>query len=33
MSFSMGIDVAKLERGVYDADFSRPYTCSATSLF
>ncbi len=29
----MGIDVAKLERGVYDADFSRPYTCSAASLF
>ena len=29
----MGIEVAKLERGVYDADFSRPYTCSAAFLF
>jgi hypothetical protein len=29
----MGVDVAKLERGVYDADFFRPYARNAASLF
>ncbi|PXX47718.1 hypothetical protein DFR42_1011315 [Undibacterium pigrum] len=29
----MSIDVAKIERAVYDADFSRLYTCGAGSLF
>ncbi len=29
----MGIDVAKLERGVYDAGFFRLHTCHAASLF